>query len=198
VDQKHPTMGSLMLLLSLPLFHSLILCGVVSTNDGRWVVPLSFSHSLSLTLSRSLALLLSCSLARSLSRSPSWCVHKRPTVGSLSRSLSFSPSLLSLTLTHSLARLLARSLSCYGSQTSDDWFSQSVTFTPSLSLTHSLWYRVHKRPTMGSFFPSLSHVPTNDRWQVISRSLPLLLSRSLARLLSRSRALALPLFVSSH
>ena len=59
---KHPTMGSLMLLLSLLLFHSLILCGVVSTNDRRWVVSLSFSHSLSLTLSRSLAL----SLTRSL------------------------------------------------------------------------------------------------------------------------------------
>ena len=39
-----------------PSLHPLNLCGVVSTNDRRWVVSLSFPHSLSLTLSRSLAL----------------------------------------------------------------------------------------------------------------------------------------------
>jgi len=108
VEHKHPTMGSFMLLLSLPLFHPLILCGVMSTYDRRWVVSLSFPHSLSLTLSRSLALLLCCSLARSRSRSLSCCVHKRPTIGSLSCSLSFS---LPVSHTHSLSRSLALSLS---------------------------------------------------------------------------------------
>jgi len=33
VDHEHPTMGLLMLLLSLPLFRPLILCGVMSTKD---------------------------------------------------------------------------------------------------------------------------------------------------------------------
>ena len=59
MDHKHPTMGSLMLLLSPLLFHPLIVCGVVSANDRRWVVSLSFSHYLSLTLSCSLALVMS-------------------------------------------------------------------------------------------------------------------------------------------
>ena len=108
VDHKHPTMGTLMLLLSLLLFHPLILCGVVSTNDRRLVVSLSLSHYLSLVLSRSLALVLSCSLARSLARSLSCCGHKRPTIGSLSRSLSFS---LPVAHTPSLSRSLALSLS---------------------------------------------------------------------------------------
>ena len=108
VDHKHLTVGSLMLLLLLLLFHPLILCGVVSTNDRRWVVSLSLSHYLSLTLSCSLALVMSCSLARSLARSLSCCVHNRPTIGSLSRSLSFS---LPVSHTHPLSRSLALSLS---------------------------------------------------------------------------------------
>ena len=89
MDHKHPTMGSVNLLLSLPLFHSLILCGIVSTNDQRWVPSLSLiptcpqktddrfflfpclsfslSRSLALSLSRYVALLLSRSLALALS-----------------------------------------------------------------------------------------------------------------------------------
>ena len=101
VDHKRPTISSVNLSLSLPLFHSLILCGIVSTNDQRWVpsLPLfptcphkaddrfflfpSLSFSLALSLARSLALLLSHSPALSLSRSLAL---------SLSRSLALSLS----------------------------------------------------------------------------------------------------------
>ena len=172
VDHKHPTMGSLMLLLTLLLFQPLILCGVVSTNDRRWVVSLCLSHYLSLSLSRSLALSLSCCLAlvmsSSLARSLSCCVHNRPTKGSLSRSLSFS---LSVSHTHSLSRSLALSLSVVLWTTNIRRWVQSICHIHSLSFT--------KPPSL-----ALS----------LSRSLALSLSRSLALFLSCSCSLALRVF----
>ena len=134
MDHKHPTMGSLMLLLSPLLFHPLILCGVVSTNDRRWVVSLSFPHSLSLTLSRSLALVLCCSFARSLARSLSCCVHNRLTIGSLSRSLFFS---LPVSHTPPLSRSLALSLFVVLWTTNVRRWVQSICHFHSLSFTLS-------------------------------------------------------------
>jgi len=222
VDRKHPTMGSLMLLLSLPLFHPLIR-GVVSTNDRRWGVSLSFPHSLSLTLSRSLARLLCCSLARLLPRSLSCCVHKRPTIGSLSCSLSFS---LPVSHTHSLSRSLALSLSVVLWTTNVRRLVQSICRFHSLSFTLSFsmvscpqttndgfllslsFPRAHTRRMTDSFsFPlslslwlsfSLALSLSRSLALSLSRSLALSLSRSLALSLSRSLALALSLFVSSH
>ena len=150
VDRKHPTMGSLMLLLSLLLFHPLILCGVMSTNDRRWVVS---PHSLSLTLSRSLGLLLSCSLARSLAGSLSCCVHKRPTIGSLSCSLSFS---LPVSHTPSLSRSLALSLSVVLWTTNVRRWVQSICHFHSLSFTLSFSVVSCPQTTNDGFLLSLS------------------------------------------
>ena len=118
VHQQRTDGSSLSLFLTFPLSfslsvtllhsYSLALCRVVSTNDRRWILSLSLSHSRTFSHSFSLACFLtlsfSCSLALSLSRSLSCRVHKRPTMDSLSLSLTRS-------LAFSLSRSLALSLS---------------------------------------------------------------------------------------
>ena len=70
-----------------------------------------------------------------------------------------------------------------GPSTSDDGFPHALALTPSLSPSHSLWFHVYKRPTMGCL--SLPSLPVPHALS-LSCSLNVLLSRSLARSLSRS------------
>ena len=164
--------------LSVTLFHSysLALCRVVSTNDQRWILSLSLSHSRtfshSLALACFLTLSLSCSLALSLSRSLALSLSvmscpqttddgfsltlslplSRPLALSLCRSpgLSLSRSLVLLlpcSLALSLSRSLALSLSCS--------FALSLSRSCALSLSRSRFF---------------SPQPRRHRWKLSTRA----------------------------